>query len=42
MTILQIQQKLDNMEKRLERIEKKFDKLSAKLEKHIDFIDNTY
>ena len=37
MTILQIQQKLDNMEKRLERIEKKFDKLSGLKSKKIMF-----
>tara|TARA_R100000426_G_C4776324_1_gene92902 strand:- start:173 stop:373 length:201 start_codon:yes stop_codon:yes gene_type:complete len=37
-----IRRDIDELEKRLDTIEEKIDKLNTVLEKHIDFIDNTY
>ena len=37
-----IKKDFDILEKRLSKIEMKIDMLNDKLEKHIDFIDNTY
>jgi len=37
-----IRRDIDELEKRLDIIEEKIDKLNTILEKHIDFIDNTY
>ena len=37
-----IRRDIDELEKRLDIIEEKIDKLKTILEKHIDFIDNTY
>tara|TARA_Y100000114_G_C11724614_1_gene310276 strand:+ start:203 stop:403 length:201 start_codon:yes stop_codon:yes gene_type:complete len=37
-----IRRDIDELEKRLDTIEEKIDKLNTILEKHIDFIDNTY
>ena len=35
-------QKLNDMENKMYQLEKKIDVLNSKLEKHIDFIDDTY
>ena len=37
-----IRRDIDELEKRLDSIEEKIYKLNTILEKHIDFIDNTY
>ena len=37
-----IYQKLDDMETKIYQLEEKIDKLNGMLEKHIDFIDDTY
>ena len=35
-------QKLNDMENKMYQLEEKIDVLNSKLEKHIDFIDDTY
>ncbi len=35
-------QKLNDMENKMHQLEEKIDVLNSKLEKHIDFIDDTY
>ena len=37
-----IRKDMDQLEKRLDIIEQKIDKLNSMLEKHINFIDDTY
>ena len=37
-----IRRDIDELHQRLDTIEEKIDKLNTILEKHIDFIDNTY
>ena len=37
-----IRKDMDDLEKRLDMIDQKIDKLNSMLEKHINFIDDTY